>query len=364
MTTSGVGLTTLFALACAACSPGGDSPGAGAGGTLAAGSGNTGGGAGNAAMGGTSGNGSGGTAGVDASGNGGTSGDAAGTGAQVGQPDGSVITRPDYPAPVLSQTGRGCAIKADGTMTCWDDVLVDYPLNVIAGMLDAVYLETNWLADDLCAHLPGGGYSCFPLNSKIQPPADTDYYQIAIGLDEACGIAFDGTIECWGDPGVSSMPQGPFVQIDACDGVFCGVRSDGTGECWDQATEYHAFPSTERFRQVSASPIGACGITLDARVVCWGVVPIARTSDEPATTVSVDDQHACAVLEDGRAECFGMLRPGYQGPPADQRFRAIDAGRTNDCGITTERHVWCWGNDLPAREMLDGDGEPIVVMDW
>jgi hypothetical protein len=163
---------------------------------------------------------------------------------------------------------------------------------------------------------------------------------------------------------VTNVPTGKFVQIDSGGGAFCGLRSDGTGECWHEASEFLRFPEGERFLQIGTGGTRTCGITLERSVVCWGSTVIRRTSTERAIVVSVDDNHACAVLEDGRADCFGEFLPLYQGPPADERFRVIDAGRTIDCGITTDLHIWCWGNNLPAREMLDGDGNPIVVMDW
>jgi hypothetical protein len=212
--------------------------------------------------------------------------------------------------------------------------------------------------------VPSGGYNCEPLNSKIIPPAGIEYLQIAIGFDQACGLKADGSVECWGDPVVSNTPSGTFVQIDSSAGVFCGLRSEGTGECWPDESPFHVFPANERFRQIAAGRTRVCGITLDSRVLCWGAAPTPRTKTDSAIAISVDDNHACAVLEDGRADCFGTFLPTYQPPPAEQRFRVIDAGIDADCGITTDLHVWCWGNNLPAREMLDGDGNPIVVMDW
>lgn len=372
-----LGFAALAWLAVAACGDDGgrtnEQPSAGASGSPVAGSGAMGG----TIVAGSDGGGSGvagsaGAAGAGMAGSSAASGGVGGTAVQVGVPDAGdvLIGRPEYPSPVLAQTGQGCAIKSDGTMWCWDNTLVYSNTNIIPGEFDAVYMSSDSVGNHLCGHFPSGGYSCYSLNSPIIPAAGREYVQLAIGSVRpfirglACGLLPNGKVECWGIPGVTNTPTGTFVQIDACEGVFCGVHPDGTGECWDEGNDdWHRFPVGERFKQVSAGRLSTCGVTLDARALCWGVTPIVSALTDPVRMISVDGDHACALLEDGHVECFGdFVGLPYEGPPPDIRFRAIDAGLRTDCGITTEQHVWCWGPGLPPREMLDADGQPIVVL--
>ncbi|HHC08263.1 MAG TPA: hypothetical protein ENK55_06065 [Actinobacteria bacterium] len=99
-------------------------------------------------------------------------------------------------------------------------------------------------------------------------------------------------------------------------------------------------------------------------------VPASSTTSMPAPAfgagfLTVGDEHACALDEDGRAWCWGYGDSGRLGgasggdaavpvPVAtDARFRTLSAGRTSTCGITTDGRTLCWGGN--ARGQL-GDG--------
>lgn len=97
---------------------------------------------------------------------------------------------------------------------------------------------------------------------------------------------------------------------------------------------------------------------------------MTTTSMQPATStttppgegfrpdsLTVGDEHACALDDEGRAWCWGYgdsgrLGDGSGGDAAtpklvatDARFRMLSAGRTFTCGITTDDRTLCWGGN-------------------
>jgi alpha-tubulin suppressor-like RCC1 family protein len=85
--------------------------------------------------------------------------------------------------------------------------------------------------------------------------------------------------------------------------------------------------------------------------------------------VSVGAGHACGVIADGRAYCWGSNESGELGdgtiaestaPVAvagGYRFRSVSAGRAFTCGVTTEDRVYCWGHN-PYGELGIGTTGP------
>ncbi|HVM15716.1 MAG TPA: carboxypeptidase regulatory-like domain-containing protein [Egibacteraceae bacterium] len=84
----------------------------------------------------------------------------------------------------------------------------------------------------------------------------------------------------------------------------------------------HAWGSSEPppLPSISAGGYMSCGLTEDGRAVCWGE-NTQPSNDIPNTAV------------------------GMATPPADVRFKEVNAGYATVCGITTEDAVVCWGND-------------------
>jgi alpha-tubulin suppressor-like RCC1 family protein len=74
-------------------------------------------------------------------------------------------------------------------------------------------------------------------------------------------------------------------------------------------------------------------------------------------TVATGADHACGVVEDGRAYCWGANGDGQLGtsdslsstrplPVAgDLRFRSLTAGDAHTCGVTVDSLAYCWGSN-------------------
>ena len=90
-----------------------------------------------------------------------------------------------------------CGLKADGSIECWGDNLVDDQLNNM--------------------------------------PASTETFRaFSVGWNHACAIKGDGTLACWGSNlnGQATPPTGAFVQVAAGNTFTCAIRDVGTRVCW------------------------------------------------------------------------------------------------------------------------------------
>lgn len=158
-----------------------------------------------------------------------------------------------------------------------------------------------------------------------------------------------------------------------------------------------AFPVTGslRFRSIAVGDDFACGITRRDRVWCWGnnavgqlgsgaaggsshiPVRVALDSEAVPVTIAAGSHHACVLLDDGEAHCWGDNRSGELGTPADvpfsavpvpaapgSRFVALAAGHrpsvdtlddegAHTCGLTVDSRLLCWGNNRVGQL---GDG--------
>ncbi|HVM00121.1 MAG TPA: carboxypeptidase regulatory-like domain-containing protein [Egibacteraceae bacterium] len=105
--------------------------------------------------------------------------------------------------------------------------------------------------------------------------------------------------------------------------------------------------------------LGVAGLTV-ALLLAW-LVTTAPAADAfgssqpaPLPAVSAGGYMTCALTADGRAVCWGENQGlsgdvntgnGMATPPADVRFKEVNAGYGVACGVTTADAVVCWGND-------------------
>ena len=65
------------------------------------------------------------------------------------------------------------------------------------------------------------------------------------------------------------------------------------------------------------------------------------------TSISVGDDHACTLTEDGAAVCWGGNEHGQAEAPQGL-YAAISAGSAHTCAVTTGGEIVCWGRELEA----------------
>ena len=72
--------------------------------------------------------------------------------------------------------------------------------------------------------------------------------------------------------------------------------------------------------------------------------------------VTVGENHACALQDDGRAVCWGEANQDQLSVPNGVRFQQIAAGSRFTCGIRLDGGITCWGEN--DRQQIDApDGE-------
>ena len=247
----------------------------------------------------------------------------------------------------------------------------------------------------------------------------------SIGIQHACAVMDDGSLYCWGSGQYGALglgtntshltsrlvgessPQGrSVVMASTGGGSACAVMSDGDLLCWGQVwvsdSQHMEYPLPREIslgvhaRALSVSVGGdssptICAIvsspTLGDTLECWGDNPSGglgqgdtQSRGDPTTvsfgggrtavSVSVGNQHTCAILDDGSVSCWGSNSYGQVGDGSvSDRLTprsvslgtnisavGISAGHRHTCALTDNGSVYCWGaND---RGQI-GDGTQI-----
>lgn len=211
--------------------------------------------------------------------------------------------------------------------------------------------------------------SCFPgpepciLPPKRMNRPDLVFSSISTGGTFACGIVTE-QVYCWGND--------EFGQI--------GNGQDGAG-----ATPSVATVKSHRFTAVTAGATHACALNLVGTAYCWGndnfgqlgdnltvnsttPIPVADTTLS-FRAISAGDSHTCALTTAGAAWCwgnneFGQLGIGSSGnvslKPAlvlgGITFNSISAGARHTCAIDTTSNVYCWGDNSGGQLGLGVSG--------
>ena len=154
-----------------------------------------------------------------------------------------------------------CALKSDGSMSCWGKSMA----------------------------LPSGAY-----RAAVS----------ARGFD--CGIRVDGTVECWGPAPIP--PSGTFITLAASDYDVCGIQTDGFASCW--GSNRAGPPANERFTELAARGSYGCGIGVDGSIACWGAINPAQ--DFPPLGeyfgIAVGPGFGCAIERASlRVRCWGSI---------------------------------------------------------
>ena len=100
-------------------------------------------------------------------------------------------------------------------------------------------------------------------------------------------------------------------------------------------------------------------------------------NDKKAIDVTAGEDHSCAVLDNGRAQCWGKGGSGQLGTgltndynvPTNvvgvNTFKSISAGSEHTCAVTNGKEVYCWGkNDhgqLGSGSVGGSNNSPVKV---
>ena len=233
---------------------------------------------------------------------------------------------------------------------------------------------------------------------------------VGAGADMTCGLSTSGRIYCWGNKvgfstGISGPSNGAFPE--PIDGTYtysrlavgwdlgaCAITTTNLPICWgvnrygqvgSGSASPGAVPSviagSPVFAGIGRDIFNGCGITPGGAVYCWGTnlngllgvadstlpetcdghkcspTPMAVPDGEglvPAS-LSVGQNHACALKVDGAAYCWGNggSNNGQATPPQPmptlRRFTQIVTGSALFCGIATDGWTYCWGSSASGQ---------------
>lgn len=119
------------------------------------------------------------------------------------------------------------------------------------------------------------------------------------------------------------------------------VRFLSTGSATISARTAHRTTSTSITaldRVLTSIEVGdafTCGIANLGRGYCWGLSDLGQTGTTPDST-------CFSNVGDGTLPC--ILPPKRMNRP-ELQFASISAGGTFACGIATDQHLYCWGDD-------------------
>lgn len=183
----------------------------------------------------------------------------------------------------------------------------------------------------------------------------SDVTDVALGRAHTCVLTGTGVARCWGGNETGQLGLGDASTVTAR--VFPVVVP--------------GLPSN--LLDISSGNEHSCVITAERGLKCWGFngpgalgnnseqYQIASPVDVvglagPVAAFSGGAEHSCAVLVDGRAQCWGSNSHGrlgdgsnvdrrspvlVQGLPAN--VQRISAGGAHSCAGLSNGETWCWG---------------------
>lgn len=193
-----------------------------------------------------------------------------------------------------------------------------------------------------------------PQPAPVRVVGDAVFTSIAAGDNHACAVRADDVPLCWGARfgAIPTPPPGvpQLVSVASSFEYSCGIDAAARLHCWSASYCWNAFgtsaactdeplhmPDTLRFRAIATGAFHACGVLEDQRAVCWGLSTDGRLGGE------VGDRSGLDVRE---------VR-------SDARFVAIDAGAAHTCALATDGIMHCWGANIVSQT-----GSAGVECEW
>ena len=278
---------------------------------------------------------------------------------------------------------RGCAVHETGELGCWEPYKT---LSKNAGNFDVSGQYLCWIDR-------GGPIKCYDFGGAFDARAwdvnVLDAVDVSLSSPFGCALVDVGAVHCWALLGGSpsylkpAMVEGidHAVQIALNYDRGCALEEDGRVACWtmpkqDSDPRDGRSASASGSASASAPPIPVTsaappiGSSLPIRRQRVKLIAQQVAELEPASGVGVGQDHACALLRDGRVKCwgdsnqFGVLGPGVtfaKAPvaiPLLSQVMQLAVGLTHNCVLKRDGSVWCWGY---RDDGLIGNGEGSVA---
>ena len=274
--------------------------------------------------------------------------------------------------------GHVCASLASGKMMCWGlnqfGQVGDGSKEMKASPAEVPLADGNVISVGLggehtCAVQSNGAAHCWGHNKwgrlgdgteqdRLTPwpvaGLNTGVVAIAAGLKGSCALLADGSIKCWGSPGVGkggAPPLAPQIVKGLGGGAkaisvggthACALLASGSVQCWG-LDSYGALGT--------GSVVGAYLLPSQVKGLLSGV-----------SALSAGYSHSCAVLANGAVKCWGANGAGSIGDGTTiDRFQPVQvlgianggvdvsAGSASSCAVLASGAVKCWGANSYAK---------------
>ncbi len=287
-----------------------------------------------------------------------------------------------------------CALRADGTMVCWN--------SSTSGLQpDGIFTDVNASKGYYCGVNAAGSIQCkdrYDRTAVVTPSRGvkglvTDSGAMSennnagpifsmAGNWYACRLNDDESVYCSGNTSQppASLVAGPYKAIGVGQGWACGLGVNNLIRCWGmdwnfRGTEEFPFPEPDtEFSYIDAHRWLGCAVRMeDDSVLCWW--PPGRGKAQRPTSVSFDsashdgpfvavavgqntNYEMCGLTAEGVIECFRDGRsPGstMNLPIPDNGVLPYTQVSTEwagyFCGLRVDATLRCWGDTRANRHM-------------
>ncbi len=312
---------------------------------------------------------------------------------------------------VAAGDNHACALLSSGRVSCWGtnaefqlgnaDTSVNGPVEV-GQLTDATAIASG--TDFSCAISTSNGAVCWGASTRGQLGVTigttgghrhepqlvdglrTGVDSIAAGVSHACAVKTDGNVWCWGTATqgslvgylgnlTSNFSELPVrvrvssggapayvtdaVSVSGGSGNTCVLRSTSGIYCW--GTDSYGKMGNSTTGSLDNSNVGTGGGTPWALPVL-AIAGQGASSFSGAVSVSLGDEHSCALVTGATVKCWGQSVDGRVGnntttpnlnyPVAVNALTnvaAVSAGANSTCALTTSDTVYCWGNGTSGQ---------------
>ncbi len=227
--------------------------------------------------------------------------------------------------------GASCALVNDGSLRCWGETTTDNgqtnfwlePTNVNISGVTGISSGQSFQ----CVALAAGGARCWGYGTEGELGASANFAaapgvttgvsgnisKIRSGGYFTCVLLTSGTVECWGDGSNHVLGQNTI---------------DGLG-----TTNPQVVNDLSSVKDLSAGHANVCALDTSGGIKCWGDDNYGQLGDGnqnegsgepvsvkglagPASSVAVGFYSACAVLQNGSVQCWGVPVGNQSGTPS------------------------------------------------
>lgn len=191
----------------------------------------------------------------------------------------------------LAMSGRSCALRIGSQdLWCYDPRTSGAQGSTSGWAVGTVSLGGNqmcWVNRAGGAGTAGAAtcrYTSFLYadgNSDIPGP----WQVFEAGLNHACGLKTDGTLQCYGDDTegqTDGVPTGTFRALSTGYNHACAIRDNGQLACWGSNASGQIDAPEGTYVQVAAGNTFTCAIRSDGQRVCWGASSGSPLNLDPA----------------------------------------------------------------------------------